>query len=279
MPDLTITLIQTDLVWEEIDTNLTMLTQKIVDVRESTDLIVLPEMFSTGFSLSAPQLAEAMDGKAVSWLRSTAVDCSATIVGSLIIKEEERFYNRLVCCRPDGGLTHYDKKHLFRYAEEEKVFSPGKAHGDFSIRGCRVRPFICYDLRFPIWSRNLGTSYDLALYVANWPASRSVHWKTLLQARAIENQAYVVGVNRVGTDGNDIDYCGDSMVVGPQGNILALLDEEDRTFTITLDFDALQTYRQQFPAWMDADQDLVINPSLVKDGSVSPLKQDRGDTK
>ena len=257
MPDLAITLIQTELVWEKIDANLAMLTQKIAAIDRPTDLIVLPEMFSTGFSLTAAQLAETMDGKAVSWLRSTAVDRSATIVGSLMIKEDERYFNRLVCCRPDGVLAHYDKKHLFRYAEEEKVFSPGKEHGDFSIRGWRVRPFICYDLRFPIWSRNLGPAYDLALYPANWPAARSAHWKALLQARAIENQAYVVGVNRVGTDDNGLAYEGDSMVVGPQGDILAALDERETTVTVTLDYDALQAYRQSFPAWMDADDDLI----------------------
>ena len=260
MPDLTITMIQADLVWEEIDANLTMLTDRIKAVEAPTDLIVLPEMFSTGFSLSAPQLAETMAGKAVSWLRTTAVDLGAGLAGSLMIEEDGNYYNRLIYISAEGDLTQYDKKHLFRYAEEEKVFTPGSSHGDFSIKGWRVRPFICYDLRFPIWSRNLGPAYDLALYVANWPASRSSHWKALLQARAIENQAYVAGVNRVGTDGNDIAYKGDSMVVSPQGDILAAPGEKECTHTVTLDFDALQDYRDTFPAWMDADQDLIVNP-------------------
>jgi predicted amidohydrolase len=260
MPDLTITLIQTALVWEDIDTNLAMLTQKIKAVNQPTDLIVLPEMFSTGFSLSAPQLAETMDGKAVSWLRSMALDYGAAIAGSLMITEDDRHYNRLVCAGPDGALTLYDKKHLFRYADEDKVFTPGTGHGDFLIKGWRIRPFICYDLRFPIWGRNLKTEYDLALYVANWPAARADHWKTLLKARAIENQTYVAGVNRVGTDGNNIAYSGDSMVVGPQGHILAAFEDEESLRTILLDFEALQDYRQNFPAWMDADQDLINPP-------------------
>jgi len=260
MPNLTITLIQTDLVWEEIDANLTMLTEKIKAVDAPTDLIVLPEMFSTGFSLSARQLAETMSGKAVSWLRSTALDQGAAITGSLMIKEDGNYYNRLVYSSADGDLTHYDKKHLFRYAEEEKVFTPGEDHGDFLIKGWRVRPFICYDLRFPIWCRNLGPNYDLALYVANWPAARATHWKALLQARAIENQTYVVGVNRVGKDGNGLAYKGDSMVFAPQGDILADLGEEEKTHTMTLNFDALQNYRDTFPAWMDADQDLMMSP-------------------
>lgn len=257
MPDLTITLIQTNLVWEEIDANLAMLAEKIKAIDTPTDLIVLPEMFSTGFSLSARQLAETMDGKAVSWLRSTAVDQGTALAGSLMIEEDGHYYNRLVYSSTDGDLTLYDKKHLFRYAEEEKIFTPGNDYGDFSIRGWRVRPFICYDLRFPIWSRNLGPAYDLALYVANWPGSRSSHWKALLQARAIENQAFVAGVNRVGTDGNGIAYSGNSMVVSPQGDILAAPGEAESIHTITLDFNALQDYRDTFPAWMDADQDLI----------------------
>jgi len=186
-----------------------------------------------------------------------AREYNTAIAGSLMITEDGRYYNRLVCAGPDGALTRYDKKHLFRYAEEEKVFSPGTDHGDFLIREWRVRPFICYDLRFPIWSRNLGPAYDLALYVANWPAERAEHWKILLHARAIENQAYVVGVNRVGTDGNAIAYSGDSMVVGPKGEILADLGGMEDTFAFSLDLDALQAYRKEFPALMDGDKDLM----------------------
>jgi len=258
MPNLTVTLIQTDLAWEDIDANLTMLTAKIESIAAPTDLIVLPEMFSTGFSMNAPRLAEPMGGKAVTWMRRMAAAGGATVTGSLMIEERGRYYNRLVWARPDGAIEQYDKKHLFRYAGEEQVFTAGSQHKTWTIKGWRIRPFICYDLRFPVWTRNLNPAYDLALFVANWPARRAFHWQTLLRARAIENQAYVIGVNRVGTDGKGLAYDGRSAVIAPAGEVLFEEFQNERVYPLTLDRGLLESYREAFPVWMDADEKMVI---------------------
>ena len=256
MQDLTVSYVQTETIWEDIDQNLAKL-DHIIDRLESTpDLIVLSEMFSTGFSLAAPRLAETMTGKAVTWLGEKSKAVSAAIAGSLIVKDEGNYYNRLVCAFPDRTLVTYDKKHLFRYAGEEKVYTAGNRHTDMVIHGWRIRPFICYDLRFPIWTRNLGPSYDLALFSANWPAARASHWQTLLKARAIENQSYIIGVNRIGKDGKGVVYQGDSMVISPGGEILSDSQDRESAPTIVLSHEDLERYRASFPAWMDADDDL-----------------------
>jgi predicted amidohydrolase len=258
MPDLTVTLIQTDLAWEDIDANLAMLAAKIERIAAPTDLVVLPEMFSTGFSMNARRLAEPMAGRAVAWMRRMAAAGGTTVTGSLMIQENGRYYNRLVWARPDGAIVHYDKKHLFRYAGEEQVFTAGERHMTWTLKGWRIRPFICYDLRFPVWTRNLGQAYDAALFVANWPARRSAHWQALLRARAIENQAYVIGVNRVGTDGQGLEHDGHSAVIAPTGEVLFEAVDVERSCTMELDRNLLERYRHEFPAWMDADEKLVV---------------------
>jgi omega-amidase len=258
MSNLMITLIQTDLAWEDIDANLAMLTAKIESITAPTDLIVLPEMFSTGFSMNAPGLAEPMTGQAVAWLRRMAAASEAAVAGSLMIEESGRYYNRLILVWPDGTMAHYDKKHLFRYAGEEKVFTAGARHTTWMLKGWRIRPFICYDLRFPVWTRNLSQAYDVALFVANWPARRSAHWQTLLRARAIENQAYVIGVNRVGNDGRGLAHDGHSAVIAPTGEVLFEVGEVERSCTLDLDRNLLEKYRHEFPVWMDADEKLVV---------------------
>jgi predicted amidohydrolase len=257
MQDLTITLIQTELVWENIDANLELFDAKIDTIDGPTDLIILPEMFSTGFSMKAQTLAEKMDGKAVTWLRKKALQKGTVITGSLMVEHEGHYYNRLVLAWPDGGLLAYDKKHLFRYAGEEQVYTAGRRPVTAEINGWRIRPFICYDLRFPIWTRNMGQAYDLAIFVANWPSKRAAHWRTLLQARAVENQAYVAAVNRVGTDGNGFDYSGHSALIDPTGRVLFEEENLACTATLQLNYKILTDYRAQFPAWMDADEDLI----------------------
>jgi omega-amidase len=255
MPDLTVTLIQADLAWEKIEANLERFQAEIEALSTPTDLIILPEMFSTGFSMRAEALAEGMEGTAVTWMRNTAAENRTVITGSVMVREKGSYYNRLIWARPDGSMEVYDKKHLFRYAGEEKVYTPGRRRITVALNGWNIRPFICYDLRFPIWTRNLDNAYDLAIFVANWPARRSPHWRALLRARAIENQAYVAGVNRVGRDGNGIGYSGDSAVIDPLGEVLFEQADDACTVTLTLPHKVLTDYRRQFPAWKDADID------------------------
>ncbi len=253
MQDLKVTLIQTEPAWEDIHANLALFDKKINTINEETDLIVLPEMFTTGFSRNVTELAQDMSGTAVSWMLRKAEQENADITGSVIIKEKGAFFNRLLWAKPDGGMFSYDKKHLFRMSGEEKIFSPGKERLVVELHGWRIMPFICYDLRFPRWTRNTDNIYDLALFVANWPEERSEHWRVLLQARAIENQSYVVGVNRIGVDGNQYAFSGDSSVIDPLGNILFHKKNKESVYTIALSRDVLQDYRENFPAWMDAD--------------------------
>ena len=251
--DLNVSLIQTDLFWQDIDANLAMFSEKLVSLPTDVDLVILPEMFSTGFSMEAGQYAETMDGKSVGWLRARAADLGLDITGSLMIREEDRFYNRLVWARPDGQLFTYDKRHLFSYAGEDAVYTAGRDRLTVELQGWRIRPFICYDLRFPIWCRNLGPAYDLALFTANWPHRRAAHWQALLRARAIENQAYIIGLNRVGRDGNGYEHSGDSAVLDPQGRVLFEKSWEACIHTQRLTYADLADYREAFPAWKDAD--------------------------
>ena len=253
MPDLTITLVQAELVWETIQPNLDRFQAEIDSIDAQTDLIILPEMLSTGFSMQADPLAEEMDGATVTWMRNIAAATQTVITGSVMIRDGGKFYNRLIWARPDGTMEMYDKKHLFRYAGEERIYTAGNRRITVELNGWKIRPFICYDLRFPIWTRNLDNAYDLAIFVANWPKRRSPHWRTLLRARAIENQAYVAAVNRVGRDGNGIDYSGDSAVIDPLGKVLFEETNDACTTTLRLSKKTLTDYRQQFPAWKDAD--------------------------
>jgi len=257
MPDLTVTLIQTELDWEDVAANLHRFDHLIDSLQVATDLIVLPEMFTTGFSMNAATLAEDMESRAVGWLRETARRTAAAVVGSIIVIDGGRFYNRLCWAGPNGDMATYDKKHLFRYAGEDKVYTAGSASLLVELNGWKIRPFVCYDLRFPAWTRNMNSTYDLALFVANWPQRRAEHWKLLLQARAIENQTYVIGVNRIGTDGNGLYHSGDSSVIDPVGNILFRSAHAPCVFTLSLERGRLDDYRQSFPAWKDADQFLL----------------------
>ena len=243
-------LVQGDLVWEDIDANLEQLESKISSI--GSGVIILPEMFSTGFSMASAKLAESMTGKAVTWLTKQATQKQVCICGSIIIEEDSRYFNRFVWVSPEGAITTYDKRHLFRMAGEHHHYDAGSDQVQIRINDIQLRPQVCYDLRFPAWSRNT-TGYDALLYVANWPAARREHWMTLLQARAIENLSYVIAVNRVGKDGNDIEYAGDSCVIDPRGNYLLKMGAKEAIGSVDLDLVSLREYRESFPAHLDAD--------------------------
>jgi predicted amidohydrolase len=252
MPALKVTIVQADLHWHHAVRNRDSFAEKIRNIGERTDLIVLPEMFTTGFSMDAPALAEAPDGESVRWMREQAAATGTAICGSLIIVDDGRYYNRFFCIQPDGETVHYDKRHLFRLADEQHHYADGRELATFEIGGFRIRPMICYDLRFPVWSRNRG-DYDLLLYVANWPSARHHAWQTLLRARAIENLSYVAGVNRVGVDGNDLPYAGGSAIIDYLGHDLADLGDSPGVATASLDLDGLGAFRERFAFHKDAD--------------------------
>ncbi len=258
MRDLTVTLVQANLAWQNPAQNRERFQQKLQALTETTDLIVLPEMFTTGFTMEASTLAETMDGPTIAWLKEQAFSKKCDIVGSLIVTEQERYFNRFVWVKPDGTLFYYDKRHLFRMAGEHRVYSAGDRLITVELHGWKIRPFVCYDLRFPVWSRNVNLAYDLAIYVANWPQRRTSAWRVLLQARAAENQSFVVGVNRVGTDGLGIDYPGASMAVDPVGNVIKVLSEKEEVVTVSLSYEQLKRFREKFPAWKDADQFSIV---------------------
>ena len=259
--DLRIALIQTDVHWENITANLDMLGQKIAAITEEVDLIALPEMFSTGFTMSPGRLAEPMTGTAVAWLRQIATSRNCVVTGSLALYDGEdgqkKYYNRLVWMKPDGQYDTYDKRHLFSMSDEPKVYTAGDKRLIQTIHGWKICPLICYDLRFPVWSRNAiddrEATFDLLLYVANWPSQRVLAWKTLLQARAIENQCYVAGVNRIGSEGDTINYTGASSVIDPLGNILYRKEHEADIAIVTLNYEEMIKARRQFPFLKDAD--------------------------
>lgn len=259
MAPLTCTLIQTALHWEDRQANLDMFEQKINDLQEGTHVIILPEMFSTGFSMKPSELAEKMDGPTVQWMKRMAAQKKAILTGSVIIEDEGTYFNRMIWMLPNGQYGHYDKRHLFAFAGEDKHYTPGSQRLIASVNGWKINLQVCYDLRFPVWARQSRAGedkeleYDLLVYVANWPEKRSVAWKTLLQARAIENQSYVIGVNRVGEDGNGHRYSGDSMVIDPMGAILYHKANEEDVHTLTLDKEQLSDVRGKFPFWKDRD--------------------------
>lgn len=253
MPALDVTIVQSDLCWHDAVRNREHFTAVIAGLKEQTDLIVLPEMFTTGFSMDAPNLAEAMDGESVRWLQDTAASRDAAICGSLIIGEDQQYYNRFICALPDGELVCYDKRHLFRLAGEQNHYVAGEQQITFDLKGFRVCPMVCYDLRFPVWSRNQD-NYDLLLYVANWPERRHFAWETLLRARAIENLSYVTGVNRSGQDGNDIAYAGGSAIIDYFGATLETLGNGSGTATANLDLEKLREFRERFAFDKDADR-------------------------
>ncbi|AVO52044.1 amidohydrolase [Ectopseudomonas mendocina] len=250
--DLELALIQTTLVWHDPAANREHF-QALLEQARGADLVILPEMFSTGFSMESAALAESEDGPTSSWLREQAQRIDAVVCGSLIIQAADGSYrNRLLWARPDGTLAHYDKRHLFRMAGEHKHYSAGDVQVVLELKGWRVRPLICYDLRFPVWSRDAGGT-DLLLYTANWPGARRLHWNRLLPARAIENLCYVAAVNRVGQDGKGHGYTGDSQVLDFQGEALLTAGDGDGVFRARLSSEALAAYRERFPAYLDAD--------------------------
>src|SRR5690606_24374018 len=260
MQDLKITLIQADLYWEEIDANLSSFEEKIWQIGQDTDVIVLPEMFTTGFTMNAPKLAEHMNMRTFKWMRQMADQTGALILGSFIARVHDRYYNRLVWMEPNGNTKTYDKRHLFRMANEQKTYSAGESLLIGSWKGWRICPLVCYDLRFPVWSRNRfdittrKLAYDLLICVANWPTARIDVWDTLLKARAIENLCYTAGVNRVGQDGNGIEYNGHSSIVNPKGEAIFTLEGVDTLKTIELNAHSLQAFRDKFPAYLDGDE-------------------------
>ncbi|WP_311136409.1 amidohydrolase [Hymenobacter aerilatus] len=245
---------QTSLHWHQPAANRTSLEHYIDTISIPTDLIVLPEMFATGFTMEAAALAEDMDGPTVQWMQRMAAARNAVVTGSLIIRENGQHYNRLLWVRPDGSMSYYDKRHRFGMAGETHVYAAGQARLLEEWRGWRICPLVCYDLRFPVWSRNASVApYDLLLYVANWPAARRDAWMALLRARAIENVAYTLGVNRVGTDGNNLEYAGDSALLDMRGEYLVEVGNQETSLTRTLRRSDLDAFREQFPALYDAD--------------------------
>jgi len=290
MPNLTITGIQTSLHWENVYANLNMFEEKIKSISTKTEIVILPEMFSTGFSMKPEELAETMEGETVKWMKRIAAEKRIILTGSVIIGQyaesdeiagavygqtgmvRPEYFNRLIWMQPNGEYGYYDKRHLFAYAEEDEHYTPGTKRLIASVKGWKINLLVCYDLRFPVWSRLTpipslqaergavaAPEYDVLIYVANWPERRIHAWKTLLQARAIENQCYVIGVNRVGNDGKEIYYSGDSMVVDPMGEVLYQKSHEEDIFTITLQKEKLEEVRTKLPFWKDGDN-FIIQP-------------------
>lgn len=291
MSSLSFTLIQSELHWEDKAANLKMFEEKIKSITDKTEVVILPEMFSTGFTMQPAPLAETMDGPTVEWMKGIAAKHKIILVGSIIISsspatlrqaqgdilqaqgdkpqtqselvETQFFYNRLIWMLPNGQYGFYDKRHLFAFAGEHERYTAGNKRLVASVKGWKINLQVCYDLRFPVWARqstaqaptgeDANPEYDILIYVANWPQARSHAWKTLLQARAIENQCYVIGVNRVGSDGNGIAHNGDSMVIDPLGELLYHKPGEEDTFTITLEKQPLEEARKRFPFLKDAD--------------------------
>ncbi len=262
MNDLRVSLVQGATRWHDPDGNRAYYGNLIAPLAGRTDLVVLPETFTSGFSNEAIEHAEDMHGPTLDWMVDAAQRLDAALVGSVQLRAEgaqgSGVYNRLLFVTPDGEVRHYDKRHLFRYAGEHKRYAAGVDRLIVAWRGWRILPLVCYDLRFPVWIRNRhdtegGMEYDLLIFVANWPTPRRNAWRTLLRARAIENLACCVGVNRVGVDGNDQPYSGDSVALDPLGEPLVDLGPQEQVVTVTLDAGRLRAYREHFPAWMDAD--------------------------
>jgi len=249
---LKITIIQSELHWEDPEANHKMFSRKIDAIKDQTDLIVLPEMFSTGFSMNAKTLAEPSDGKTFQWMVSEARKHKAAVTGSVIISENNRFYNRMFFVLPDGNFEKYDKKHTFTYAKENETYSEGTERLVVDYKGWKICPLICYDLRFPAWARNTE-DYDVLIYVANWPKVRTLAWETLLRARAIENMAYCIGVNRVGTDGNDHEYIGHSGVYDVLGTQISSSAFDEYTETVVLEKEHILKNRNRFQFLNDRD--------------------------
>lgn len=261
MNDLRVSMVQGETRWHDPAGNRGYYGDLIAPLKGITDLVVLPETFTSGFSNDAIGSAETMDGPTVAWIREQSATLDAAVTGSVQLRTDDGVFNRMLFATPDGGLQHYDKRHLFRFAREHERYAAGRERLTVDWRGWRICPLVCYDLRFPVYSRNRfdverpgQLDYDLALFVANWPAARAYPWKTLLRARAIENLSYVVGVNRVGTDGNGIDYSGDSAVIDFLGHAISECTDQQVVVTTTLQAAELQAHRERFPAMLDGDR-------------------------
>mgnify|MGYP003644814934 FL=1 len=252
--DVRVAIIQTNLVWESPEENRRLLGAKINTISTEVDLIVLPEMFTSGFTMNPDAVAETMEGKTIAWLKDITKAKQMAIMGSLVVSENNNFYNRMVCVEPSGTITTYDKRHTFTLAGEHNVYTAGTEKVLFNYKGWRICPLVCYDLRFPVWARNVE-DYDLLIYVANWPKVRIDAWDTLLKARAIENMTYCIGVNRVGLDGNNFEYSGHSAAYDVLGNRIDTLSENEEAIQIvTLEKNAIKKYREKLNFLNDRDQ-------------------------
>ncbi len=258
MEPIKITIFQAYLFWENAEKNLQNLRLRLSSLKEKTDLILLPEMFNTGFTMNVEKCAERMDGATMRWMYDTAVSFDCVVAGTLIIEEEGRFFNRFVWMSPDGSYVHYDKRHLFALGGEDSAFTAGDSRVLVELKGWKICPMICYDLRFPVWSRNHEEGYDLLVYTASWPDKRSGHWRALIPARAIENQAFVIGVNRVGHDGNEVYYSGGSMCISPLGDVVYYKPEDEDLYTFTLNPKDLENARDRFPFLKDGDRFSIL---------------------
>jgi predicted amidohydrolase len=249
---LDVALLQCELIWEDAAANRQQFDRAFDDFNGKADLIVLPEMLNSGFTMNAAEVAETMKGETISWLCQKSRELGTAICGSIIIEEKGKYYNRFVWAQDGEIKLHYDKRHLFRMAKEHHTFSPGKARPEVDFQGWKIMPRVCYDLRFPVWSRS--NAFDLQIYVANWPAARVSAWDALLKARAIENQCYIIGLNRIGSDGSKVDYCGHSVVIDPKGKAMTPEDKEDAGWiNARLDLEELNSFREKFPVHLDAD--------------------------
>jgi len=252
-------LLQSDLVWENKDLNIANFDAQIAQLGQKVDVIVLPEMFTTGFTMDAEKLAESGAGETLAWMKNKASETNACIVGSFIVKDQTHFFNRLHWVFPDGNVRFYDKRHLFRFGEEDSVYTPGQQRLTVDWKGWKICPLVCYDLRFPVWSRNMASDpFDLLIYIANWPSARTHVWDILLKARAMENVCYVAGANRVGADGRDLAYDGHSQVVDGKGFLLNEVSIGKMAVLVTLEKNSLTDFRKKFNTLLDGDNFQII---------------------
>ena len=251
-----VSLIQSDIIWEDKNSNLKKY-QEQIDKIESTELIVLPEMFTTGFSMNPKNISEKMDGETIQWMKQNAYKMNSAICGSIIIEESGKYFNRFIWINPDGSIHHYDKRHLFSYAGENDNYTPGDSKIIIEYKGWKICPLICYDLRFPVWSRN-SEEYDLLIYVANWPSKRKFAWRSLLVARAIENQCYVIGVNRVGLDNSGNSHSGETSIINALGESLYVKSHSEDLYTNGISKLELEKIRKQLPFLNDKDNFKIV---------------------
>lgn len=258
MQDLNICVLQSDLIWEDIQGNLKAFDKKLIEITKPIDLIVLPEVFNTGFPVDPEKYAEPLNGQTVNWMHEKAQQLQSVITGSILIEEDGKFYNTLVWMQPDGNFQTYSKRHVFHLGDEADTINPGKKQLVCNLNGWKIKPLICYDLRFPVWSKNTFQNgkfeYDVLIYVANWPASRSHPWKQLLIARAIENQSYVVGLNRIGKDEVGNSYSGDSLIIDPKGHVISnIKPNKEENFQLRLSWKMINDFREKFNVGYDWD--------------------------